>query len=115
MEFEAVSYGEKLQRVQDAVDMIAAELFYYEKLLNKYKPKNLEIRSDPFKIMDDLFDILSQLNGNILDKGVDVWKQDILKYLASDEAFKTLVHLKMIINSDIQSIILYYLDDKKGH
>lgn len=111
---DPILYSEKNHSIQNAIDVVIVDFFYYEKLIYKYKPKNLKIHCDPYKSIDDLLEILQSLNGNMVGGDVDKWKKDIKEYLNSDIAFKTIVNIKMLTNNDIQQIILYYLEDKRG-
>ena len=101
-------------KYQYAIEALLTELDFYEKILNKYKPKGTEINCDPRAVKDFLQQSLSDLNPKNVSGQYRFYIDSIRAKLISNKIINFITTNKIILNNDIQNIVLKFIENNKG-
>lgn len=99
-------------KYQYAIDALLTELDFYEKILNKYKPQNITVHTNPRSTKDFLTQSLYDLSPKYEIGGYAMYVNSIKQELLSNRIINKITGEKILINNDIQNIILKLINNK---
>lgn len=94
---------------QSAIEILATELDFYEKLLTKYIPTDVKINCPPSKSKSKILTHMREINPRYTKGEYEEYLTSIRMKLLRNEIYSEQIQLKIYTNDDLQKIVIRLL------